>query len=104
MKSSIEVIDGIRAGEYDASLRAIRVAASARESQVNVSVGRSLSVGDRVRLRNIRPRYMQGVIGTVARVMQTWIEVQLDGGVGKFSGIHPIRVHMNCVEKVEVAK
>lgn len=63
---------------------------------------RALRVGDKVRLvRNIKPRYLVGLTGTVKGKLQTKIDIVIDEGqdTGRFG--RTLRTPASCVEKIE---
>lgn len=55
--------------------------------------------GDRVRLRNIKPKYLDGAQGTITGQQGTKILVTLDEQLGRFA--QEIRVPRTALEKVE---
>jgi hypothetical protein len=94
------VIKSILTGEYDQQLAQIRSAVMERKERIDLTRGRSLRIGDRVRIISGRPRYFIGSIATVTDVMQTYIRIKIDKDVGRFSAGADIRCPMAVVEKV----
>jgi hypothetical protein len=85
-----DVLADIRSGLLDADLSAIAKACRDRQAmrlkELEQHNRAQLSVGDRVFLRNIRPKYLCGleaVITNTASHHNVWI-VQLDTPAGKF--------------------
>lgn len=64
-----------------------------------IAAAQPLRVGDRVRLRHIKPRYLEGMEGTITGQKNTKIEVKLDRQVGRYS--QEVRVPRTALEKVE---
>lgn len=59
-----------------------------------------LRVGDRIALRNIRPKYLNGQTGRIKGRANTKIEVELDNQVGRYGKV--VRVARACIQKLEV--
>jgi len=57
-----------------------------------------LRIGDTVRLRNIKPRYMEGQTGVIKGQKNTKIVVLLDAPTGRFS--KEVHVHRTCIEVI----
>ena len=88
---SIELIESIGRGDHDNKLTQIAHAVAQRKQFLAISAGHQLQPGDRVKYIAGRPRYLIGAIGKVHRVLNTYVEVILEIGVGKFSAGVPIR-------------
>ena len=58
----------------------------------------SLRPGDKVRVDNIRPKAICGLVATVNKVNRTTISVTFGEDAGKYSG--PCKVPSSCCEKV----
>ena len=58
-----------------------------------------LKVGDRVRLRNIKPKYLEGAEGRIAGSRNTKILVIMDEKLGRYG--QELRVPRTAIEKIE---
>ena len=99
------IVNDITRGIYDAELDSIQAAARQRKKLNNsahaaVTMAK-LQVGDRVVLKEIRPKYMMGQGATVIGKLRTKLEVKLDIACGRFGKDTPITVPASCVEKLE---
>jgi hypothetical protein len=102
---SSNLIAAIMRGEHDDDLDALMDAVVARRKNARSRAAASLSVGDRVRLRGIRPKALEGATGTVKNIARTRIGVQIDKefawNAGRFSSAielgAPLRVPVVCV-------
>lgn len=98
--------DRIIRGEYDASLDALYTAVVERRKLVHRAKSAvtlaEIKVGDKVRLKDIRPKYMIGEVCVVTGKKQTKLVVKLAAPVGRFSGLGELTVPASCVELVPV--
>lgn len=99
----MSLIAEILGGSHDNSLRDIISAARQRTKLVEASNTAvkmfDLKVGDKVRLKDLSPKYMNGVECVITGKKRTKFEVKLDQPVGRFSGTG-LTVPASCVEKV----
>jgi len=58
-----------------------------------------LRIGDRVRFRHIKPKYLEGCEGTIIGQANTKIKVRMDDRVGRYGG--EVRVPRTALEKIE---
>lgn len=100
----MSIVKDILAGFHDDELDAIRTALSERRKMVRKAdaiVNMSeISVGDTVRLKDIRPKDANGELGKVTSKRRTKLVVELLRPVGRF-GVGPVIVPASCVELVE---
>jgi hypothetical protein len=97
------IVTDILSGVHDSELDSIREAVNQRQkltqsAQAAVTMT-SISVGDKIVFKDIRPKYMIGEIATVTGKRRTKLEVKLDNPVGRFNG-GIVVVPASCVEKV----
>ena len=78
MTTEQEIVNAIIRGEYDEYLNSIKNAIKGRQEMVSRAKFFTIKMGDRVRLVNLRPKYMVGATGTVLHHNNTRITVRLD--------------------------
>ena len=99
------IVTDIISGVHDSELDSIREAVNQRQKLTQAAHAAvtmtSISVGDKIVFKDIRPKYMIGKIATVTAKRRTKLEVKLDGDqpVGRF-GTSTVVVPASCVEKV----
>lgn len=79
-----QVISAIEAGYLDLNLDAIQKAIQNRKAVKTKILFYALKPGDKVKLKNISPKYLVGVTATVKRVRTTTLTVDLDEPQGRF--------------------
>lgn len=75
------ICDLIAMGELDSELDGLVAAVGLRRKAINMikeSVNRKLAIGTRVRLVNIRPKYLNGQLGSIAKITGDKVSVKLD--------------------------
>src|SRR4051812_25512468 len=82
--SGQEVVALIVAGAFDGDLRMIETAIESRRSALDALTAASLRPGDRVRTRDVRPRYMCGITGTVESVDGKKVLVDHGRPIGRY--------------------
>ena len=70
-----------------------------RTKQNRIANSQPLRMGDRVRLRNIKPKYLDGAEGRISGKRGTKILVMMDEKHGRYA--QEIRVPRTAIEKVE---
>jgi hypothetical protein len=103
VEKTMTIVTDILSGVHDSELDSIRESVNQRQkltqaAQAAVTMT-SISVGDKVVFKDIRPKYMIGEIATVIGKRRTKLEVKLDSPVGRF-GESTVVVPASCVEKV----
>lgn len=93
------MIDDIKTGKYDNVLDMISAAIKARKEALKPQIW-EFQMGDRVRLINTNPKYLDGAMATVRKVNRTKIVIDLDERHGKFH--HNITTPLAMVEKVSI--
>ena len=91
------IVNPILNGEVDETLDQIIQAVKMRKDQLKPSIW-EFQVGDRVRLVNTNPKYLNGAMATVKKVNRTKIVIDLDAPQGRFS--KNISTPLGMVEKV----
>ncbi len=76
--NATEVITSIIKGEADENLDGVAAAVRDRQKAMASITLHTIAPGTRVRLGNLRPKYMVGATGTVLYRKQTRIQVKLD--------------------------
>ena len=90
-----ELIEAIATGVFDNGLSQIAEAVQARQKQTI----HLLAKGDEVRFNALtRPKYLVGRIGTVDRVKQTTVVVEIEEAAGKYPAGCKITVPAALVE------
>ncbi len=96
------VMQNIVNGEYDADLRQLNNACSARRKTVEDTAKQvmfiGLSVGDKVRIVNARPRYLIGATAVIVRKNQKKVVIDLDQPRRRFQ--FGITCPVNMIEKI----
>lgn len=76
--TTTEVIRMISAGVFDAGLDGLAEAVAYRKKMKAADLAYTIAPGTKVRLSNLRPKYMVGATGEVLYRKQTRIQVKLD--------------------------
>ena len=84
-------------GEFDEYLDSIIHACQARKKDLAPKVW-EFQVGDRVRMVNTNPKYLNGAMATVKKINRTKIVIDLDEKQGRF--FRNITTPLSMVEKV----
>ena len=84
-------------GEFDEYLDSIIHACQARKKDLAPKVW-EFQVGDRVRMVNTNPKYLNGAMATVRKINRTKIVIDLDEKQGRF--FRNITTPLSMVEKV----
>ena len=84
-------------GEFDEYLDSIIHACQARKKDLAPKVW-EFQVGDRVRMVNTNPKYLNGAMATVKKINRTKIVIDLDEKQGRF--YRNITTPLSMVEKV----
>ena len=84
-------------GEYDEYLDNIIAAVHNRKKDMAPKIW-EYQVGDRVRMKNCNPKYLNGAQGTVKKINRTKIVIDLDEKQGRF--FRNITTPLSMVEKV----
>jgi hypothetical protein len=92
-----ELNSTILSGQVDEFLDNIIQVIKIRKDQLKPSIW-EFQVGDRVRLVNTNPKYLNGAMATVKKVNRTKIVIDLDTPNGKFSS--NITTPLSMVERV----
>jgi hypothetical protein len=90
---SVPVLTGQMDEYLDAMIRTIQM----RKKDMAPKVW-EFQVGDRVRMKNTNPKYLNGAMATVRKVNRTKIVIDLDSPQGRFS--KNISTPLSMVEKV----
>lgn len=94
--SDLAVIDDIANGKHDAVLDRILDTARARRKATETSRLHAMQPGDKIRIKDTRPKYLNGCTGEVVKINQTTASVKLDTPPQpKWGGT--IRVPASCV-------
>jgi hypothetical protein len=106
MTKFFEVTEAIENGELDEYLHDLSSALKKRsdlirEAQADINRA-AITVGSRVKLTGIKPRYMDGEWATVVKVNQTRAVVNLDNERGKWRG--DITVPLSCLVSLDRQK
>lgn len=98
------IVTDIISGVYDSELDSIREAVAQRRKLTKSAHAAvkmtTISIGDKIVLKEISPKYMIGMAATVTGKRRTKLEVTLDIACGRFGKNTPIVVPASCVEKV----
>ena len=78
LASALDAISKMSKPELDAVVGATRRRASALRSSAKAEALTILDIGDRVELRGLRPKYLNGATGTVSALGASNISVELD--------------------------
>lgn len=101
-----DIVQSIENGEMDEYLIEINRAcrdrlAKSREEKAD-TIRAEITVGSRVKLTGIKPRYMDGAWATVVKINQTRAVVNLDHERGKWRG--DITVPLSCLVSLDRQK
>jgi len=104
--SSLAVLRGIALGTFDDKLEEITTAAVHRrrelQRQRSVVAMVEFQVGDKVKLRNLRPKHVNGKVVEIVAKRQTKLTVKYvnrEDGIDRF-GMLPFNVPAGCVEAI----
>ena len=78
------MINNIKSGEYDEQLDMILAAVKARKNALKPQIW-ELQVGDKVKMINANPKYLNGSTAVIKRVNRTKVVIDLDTPTGRFS-------------------
>lgn len=99
---SDNILDQIIGGQHDNDLDLIISTVQDRKQIIARRVVDELEIGDTVRLKNLRPKYMVGAKATVASgIRQKRLSVTLIDGAGKYPAGAEVTVQPQMVEKVD---
>ena len=93
-----EVTSTILSGSLDDNMRDIELAIKQRKEYLKASMMMRLRAGDRVRVDNIRPKAICGLVAEVKKVNRTTISVVFGSDAGRYAG--PCKVPASCCERV----
>jgi len=103
LEKTMTIVTDIISGVHDSELDSIREAVNQRRKLTKSAHAAvtmtTISIGDKIVLKEISPKYMIGETATVTGKRRTKLEVKLDSPVGRFGG-GTIVVPASCVEKV----
>ena len=91
------MINNIKSGEYDGQLDMILAAVKARKNALKPQIW-EFQVGDKVKIINANPKYLNGSTATIKKVNRTKVVIDLDTPAGRFS--HNITTPLGMLEKV----
>jgi hypothetical protein len=98
------VIESIRTGQYDASIRPLAEVVADRlrylKGREIMSKSNTWKPGDKVKVIGGRPHYLIGSTATIKKVMNTYVLIKLHQDIGKFKMHHDIRCPMSILEKI----
>jgi len=69
----------IGAGEFDGEIEALEIALRLRREVLDAEKAQGLQAGDIVRLKNMRPKYVNGMTGTVLAVSGARVLCEVQG-------------------------
>ena len=99
-----ELISSIYQGAMDDQIDGIYEALNARrkylQARKSSEVASMISVGDRVRLTDVKPKYLVGVMGEAVAIEGGKAKVMLDRGVGRYHNAAPVGCPFSILEKV----
>jgi hypothetical protein len=93
-----ELTTNIRSGRYDIEMDLLRQAVTDRFNALKEHRAAQHQVGDKVRLVNIRPKYMVGKIATIKSISRVRASIELDEPESRFHGL--VKVHLINLEPV----
>ena len=93
-----ELTTNIRSGRYDIEMELLKSAVIYRSKELREHTAAQHKVGDRVRLVNIRPKYMVGKTATIVSIGRVRASIKLDEPEARFHGL--VKVHLNNLEPV----
>ena len=91
------MINNIKSGEYDGQLDMILAAVKARKNALKPQIW-EFQVGDKVKIINANPKYLNGSTATIKKVNRTKVVIDLDTPAGRFS--HNITTPLGMLEKI----
>ena len=92
------VADGIVSGYYDENLDYLISALQNRKKAINNAKIYILQVGDRVKMINTNPKYLNGQMATVKKINRTKVVIDLDNRCSRF--YTNISTPLSMIEKV----
>ena len=93
----IVMISNIKSGEFDDQLDMILAAVKARKDALKPQIW-EFQVGDKVKIINANPKYLNGSTATIKKVNRTKVVIDLDAPAGKFS--RNITTPLGMLEKI----
>lgn len=100
------IVAAIETGQLDEYLHKINHACKERHDKIRAEKAETLraavTIGSRVKLTGIKPRYMEGAWATVKKINQTRAVVNLDHERGKWRG--DITVPLSCLSCLDYPK
>jgi membrane-bound ClpP family serine protease len=91
------MIEDIKAGKFDESLDMILAAVRARKDALKPQIW-EFQIGDRVKIVNANPKYLNGAMATIKKVNRTKVVIDLDTPAGRFS--RNITTPLGMLEKI----
>jgi membrane-bound ClpP family serine protease len=91
------MIEDIKAGKFDESLDMILAAVRARKDALKPQIW-EFQIGDRVKIINANPKYLNGAMATIKKVNRTKVVIDLDTPNGRFSS--NITTPLGMLEKI----
>ena len=91
------MISNIKSGEYDDQLDMILAAVKARKNALKPQIW-EFQVGDKVKIINANPKYLNGSTATITKVNRTKVVIDLDTPNGRFSS--NITTPLGMLEKI----
>ena len=91
------MINNIKSGEYDDQLDMIIAAVRARKDALKPQIW-EFQIGDRVKIVNANPKYLNGATATIKKVNRTKVVIDLDTPNGRFSS--NITTPLGMLEKI----
>ena len=91
------MINNIKSGEYDDQLDMIIAAVRARKDALKPQIW-EFQIGDRVKIVNANPKYLNGSTATVKKINRTKVVIDLDTPTGRFS--RNITTPLGMLEKI----
>jgi transcription antitermination factor NusG len=91
------MISNIKSGEYDDQLDMILAAVKARKNALKPQIW-EFQVGDKVKIVNDNPKYLNGATATIKKVNRTKVVIDLDTPNGRFSS--NITTPLGMLEKI----
>jgi membrane-bound ClpP family serine protease len=91
------MISNIKSGEYDDQLDIILAAVKARKNALKPQIW-EFQVGDKVKIVNANPKYLNGATATIKKVNRTKVVIDLDTPNGRFSS--NITTPLGMLEKI----
>ena len=93
-----KIISGMMDSELDAISKAIDTRKKLlRETKIALTMS-DLKIGDKVKLRDLRPKYINGIVAEVVKLNRTTVAVRMPERSGRFSGI--VNCPASCLDKV----